>query len=156
MDANRDNLVSPGDKLLYVLSISNTGQLTAQQLQLTDTLDANTTLVAGTVRTNQGSVIQGNHPEDSRVLVNLDTLAPGAQVTLSFQASINAQVNDTQVQNQAVATFVNAAGGPTGQTVVISDDPDSAEALDATVTPLNGNQIRLQPKAFLPFISRKD
>ena len=149
-DADLNNLVSPGDKLLYTLSLSNPGQGAAQQLQLADTLDPNTTLVAGTVKTDQGSITQGNRPGDERVLVALDTLAPGARISVNFQVSIKAQAQETQVQNQAIATFSNADGGPTGQTVVISDDPDSPAPADATITPLNGHPPR--PTVFLPFV----
>jgi uncharacterized repeat protein (TIGR01451 family) len=120
-DADQNNLISSGDRLLYVISLSNTGQLAAQQLHFADTLDANTTLLAGTVKTDQGLITQGNSPGDGRVILDLATLAPLARVTVSFQVSINAQVNDTQVQNQAIATFLNAGSGPSGQTAVISD-----------------------------------
>jgi len=155
-DADRNNLVSAGDKLLYAVTIINTGQRPAQQLHFVDTLDANTLLVVGTLNTDRGQIGQGNTPGDTRVVLELDRLDPGARVSLSFQVSIKLQVNDTQVQNQAVATFVDADGGPIGQTVVISDDPDTSDALDATVTPLNGNPPHPQPKLFLPFVARKE
>ncbi len=154
-DADSNHLVSPGDQLLYVITLSNIGNGPARQLHLIDTLDPNTTLVVGTVKTDQGQVSQGNSAGQPRVVVDIDAFAPGARATVSFQVRIQRQVNDTQVQNQAVATFVNPDDGLNGQTVGLSDDPDTPAALDATITPLNGHPPRPQPKVFLPFIAGK-
>ena len=71
------------------------------------------------------------------------------------QRELNAEVNDTQVQNQAVATFANTVSGSSGQTVALSDDPDTQDLLDPTITPLNGNEPRPPTKLLLPFISAK-
>lgn len=154
-DEDRNNLVSPGDKLLYAITLSNTGEVSAQQLQLEDTLDPNTTLIGGTLKTNKGTVRQGNTADDAQVIIDIGTFAPGERATISLQVSLKAQVNDTQVQNQAVVTFANGTNGVSGQTTVISDDPDTAQTLDSTITPLNGNQPRPASKLFLPLVAHK-
>ncbi|MFN8486441.1 MAG: hypothetical protein U0350_02550 [Caldilineaceae bacterium] len=155
-DADNNNLVSPGDKLLYAITVVNAGNATAHQIQIADIPDPNTTLLVGTVKLDKGVISQGNNAGDDRVRITLDSLAPGERALLSLQVSINTQVNDTQVQNQAVATFADTVSGSSDQTVALSDDPDTKEPLDATVTPLNGNQPRPQTKLFLPFIFRKN
>jgi uncharacterized repeat protein (TIGR01451 family) len=154
-DADGNSIVSPGDKLLYAITIINSGKVSVQQLRLEDTLDPNATLVEGMVKTDKGIVSKGNSPGDAQVMIEINTLAPGERAIVSLQVSIKLQVTDTQVQNQAVATFVNEVDGLSEQIVVLSDDPDTNEALDATITPLNGNQPRPSNKLFLPFISYK-
>jgi uncharacterized repeat protein (TIGR01451 family) len=152
-DADRNNRVSPGDQLRYVITLSNLGNRPAQQLYLVDTPDPNTTLVVGTVKTDQGQVIQGNSLGNGRVLLALDTLAPGGRATLSFQVGIQPQAEATQIQNQAVATFERVDANPTGQMVVLSDDPATTAAFDATVTVLYGNPPQPSRQVFLPFIA---
>lgn len=152
-DADDNNLVSPGDTLFYALTIVNPGTIPVQQIRVVDTLDANVTLVVGSVMSAQGTVTQGNSPGDTQVIVEIGTLAAGARTTLNFQVTIKPQVNDTQIQNQAAATFANTEAGSTGQMTVLSDDPDTNEGMDATISPLNGNQPRPSAKLFLPLIT---
>ena len=155
-DADGNNLVSSGDKLLYAITIVNIGKGSAQQLHLADTIDPNSALITGLVKTTKGIVSKGNAPGDTGVIIEIDTLAPNERMTVSLQVRIKPAATDTQVQNQAVVTFANLFGGPSGQTVVLSDDPDTSAALDSTITPLNGNQPRPSPRLFLPFVSRKN
>lgn len=149
-------MVSSGDKLLYAITIVNSGKGAAQQFHFSDSIDPNTALIAGTVKTTKGTITQGNSAGDTDATIEIDTLAPNEQITVSLQVSIKPAATDTQVQNQAIATFVDAAVGPSGQTIVLSDDPDTSDALDTTVTPLNGNTPRPIDKVFLPLIARKN
>lgn len=153
-DADANNLVSPGDTLLYVIVASNPGAVAVEQLQLMDTLDANTTLVVGSVQTNFGTVRQGNSPGDSTVAIDLVMLASGASATISLQAIIKAVPGAPYLQNQASATFANPANGPDGQTVVLSDDPDTEAHVDTTLTPLNANLPASAHRLFLPITVR--
>lgn len=153
-DADHNNVVSAGDKLLYVLKINNDGTGAAQSLRIDDTPDPNTTLVVGLVRTNQGAVTKGNTPGDTQVIVTYGTLPPGGQAIVSLEVTINAAPQVTQIENQAVVTFANPGGGPSGQTAVLSDDPDTSNPIDATITGLNGNQPQPRLKLFMPFVMR--
>lgn len=153
-DADANNVVSPGDTLLYVIVARNPGAVAVEQLQLIDTLDANTSLVVGSVQTDVGTVRQGNNPGDSTVAVDLVTLAPGAGATISLQAIVKAGLGVTHLQNQASATFLNPASDSSGQTVVISDDPDTEAHLDTTMTPLNANLSASAHRLFLPLTVR--
>ncbi len=49
VDSNNDNQANPGEKLRYTLIIDNSGTEDASVV-FTDTIDANTTLVAGSVQ----------------------------------------------------------------------------------------------------------
>lgn len=122
--------------------------------RLVDTLDANTTLVAGSVQTDLGMVRQGNNPGDEMVAVDLVALAPGARATVSLQATIHAGAGAAQLQNQAHAIFANPANSPSGQTVVRSDDPDTTAYADATITLLNAVLLEPAQQLFLPIAVR--
>ncbi len=154
-DMDQNNLVSPGDKLLYAITLINTGKVPAQQLRLADTLDPNITLVSGTLKTDRGRASQGNNAGYTQVIIEIGTLAPGERATISLQVSINPQINDTQVQNQAIATFAHEVNGLSGQITVMSDDPATTQLSDVTITPLNGNQPRPSRKLFLPFVAQQ-
>ena len=119
---------------------------------MTDAIDRNTTLVAGATHTDRGTVVQGNQPGDTSVVVDIDALAVGDRALISLQVTINSGASLTQLQNQALASFVNGESNPNGQTSVVSDDPDTTAPLDATITPLN---VPLATKKlFLPVIQR--
>lgn len=153
-DADANNLVSPGDTLLYVIVASNPGSVAVEQLRLIDTLDANTSLVVGSVQTDVGTVRQGNNLGDSTVAIDLVTLPPGASATINLQAIVKAVLGVTHLQNQASATFLNPASDSSGQTVVLSDDPDTEAHLDTTMTPLNVNLPASAHRLFLPITVR--
>lgn len=153
-DVDHNNVVSSGDKLLYVIGLKNDGTGPAEGLRIDDSLDPNTMLNVGTVQTNQGIVNKGNRSGDTQVSITYGALAPGSQTIISLQATINSGLQVTQVENQAVVTLANPNGGPGGQTVVLSDDPDTSQSVDATITGLNGNQPQSRLKMFMPIVTR--
>ena len=149
-DADSDDHVSAGDTLLYALSIQNIGDSAALQVRLEDEPDANTTLTVGSVRTNKGSVTEGNTPGDKRVVIAIDRLEGGASATMSLQVTINRPISVAELQNQARITFIQS-GNPGGQATVMSDDPDTPALSDATITGIDANLMQAQ-KLFLPLI----
>ncbi len=151
-DADSDDNVSAGDTLLYALSIQNTGDGAAQQVRIEDEPDPNTVLIMGSVRTNQGSVTEGNVAGDKRVVIVIDRLESGASATMSLQVMIDRPTNVAELQNQARITF-NPNGNPGGQTTVMSDDPDTQTPFDATITPLDTPLVQTE-KLFLPLVQR--
>ena len=134
---NPDGIVGEGDTIEYTIVITNSGDAASGDLTLDDTPDPNTTLVAGSVTTTQGSVTTGNTAGDTSVSVDLGSLAANSSATVTFQVDINqplpAGIN--QVANQAVLS-------EDGTPVVDSDDPDAPGPDDPTVTPL-GNTPEL-------------
>ena len=54
-DADNNGVPSPGDTLLYTMVVRNDGNIAATTVQIADTLDPNTNLVIGSVRTTQGT-----------------------------------------------------------------------------------------------------
>jgi uncharacterized repeat protein (TIGR01451 family) len=51
VDIDGDNEVDPGDTVRYIIDVTNTGNMNADNASLTDTIDANTTLVPGSTNT---------------------------------------------------------------------------------------------------------
>jgi uncharacterized repeat protein (TIGR01451 family) len=130
LDANNDGLVSPGDTLVYHISVTNTGTMPATGVVITDTPDANTQLLIGSVQASQGAVNTGNTNGDTSVRVTLGSIAArggSASVTLRVQIASQFPALTSQVANQA---WVSSNELPTSPT----DDPSTAQADDATLT----------------------
>jgi|GEM_PF-3243565 len=149
-DADSDDHVSAGDTLLYAISIQNIGDGAALQVRLEDEPDPNTTLITGSVRTNKGSVTEGNAPGDKRVVIAIDRLESGASATMSLQVTINQPISVAELHNQARITFIQSEN-PGGQATVMSDDPDTLALSDATITGIDANLMQAT-KLFLPLV----
>jgi hypothetical protein len=154
-DADNNNLVSPGDTLLYTIQVVNRGTDTTPRLRLADGLDPNTQLVAGAVRIIGGVVVQGNDAADEQVIVEITPLIGGASATMSLQARVTANTQASQLENQAVVTFVTAEGQPSDQPPLFSDDPDTGMLDDATITPLMDLSAQPRSLLFLPLVGNE-
>ena len=150
-DADNDNKVSSGDTLLYRLTISNSGNTNATDLLINDTPDPHSTLVAGSLRTDRGAIVTGSATNDTSVQVHLENgLAVGESVTLSFQVKVNKGITVGQLVNQASITAKQGTTQITG----VSDDPDTTQSNDATVTPLGAFVPPPTTNFYLPLIRR--
>jgi uncharacterized repeat protein (TIGR01451 family) len=129
IDANGDGVASPNDTISYTVVIENVGNAAALAVTLNDLVDPNTTLVAGTVTTSQGTILSGNGPNDETVAVAIGEIAPNGTVVIRFTVVVNAPLPEgvTRVANQAVASGSNFPTTPT-------DDPDTPIPDDPTET----------------------
>ncbi|MEZ4713999.1 MAG: DUF11 domain-containing protein [Caldilineaceae bacterium] len=134
IDADGDQVVSAGDTILYQISVQNQGNVAAQGAVFEDELDAQTTLLPESIQTNVGQI--GPTGQDANIKISLDALAPGGNTTISFQVVINASATSGELFNQAQVSFDNPYDLTGGQSVVLSDDPDTQAAADGTVTPI--------------------
>ncbi len=118
VDADSSGGASGGDTLGYTVVISNSGNLAATGVVLTDALDPLTRLVVGSVTTSAGTVASGNAVGQTALRVDIGTISPGASVTVAFRARLVATLpaGTTQIRNQAT---VNASGLPP----LVTDDP---------------------------------
>ena len=151
MDADEDGFASSGDTLLYVVDITNISGARVTTITFEDTPDTNGTLVVGTVRSDRGTVVIGNRPNDSYVIVNLGDFERNQAGRILFQVQIRADQSQTQLQNQAQVSY--ALNGPTGQGQQFSDDPDTLASNDATITRLGDPTIH-QQNLYLPIITK--
>ena len=128
-DARGDGDANPADRLLYTVTVENPGTGSALGIQFSDAVPLHTTVVPGTATADQGTVTSDGSA--GTVGAELGDLAPGESTTVRFEVVVDRPLplEVTAVANQAVAS---AAGvGPTA-----SDDPDTPEAGDPTVTPI--------------------
>jgi uncharacterized repeat protein (TIGR01451 family) len=130
-DRNGDGLPGPGDTLRYTIVIANTGGGAAQGVFFTDTPDAATELVVGSVSTTQGTVMTGNGAGDSTVVVNIGLIAGGGSVTIVFDVTIDDPLpaGTIAITNQGTVSGDNFPDLPT-------DNPTTPGADEPTVTPV--------------------
>jgi uncharacterized repeat protein (TIGR01451 family) len=128
-DEDEDGEVDPGDTLRYTVMIANDGVADAQNVVFSDTPDENAPLADGTVTTTQGMVTLGNGGGDPSVEVDIGTIPAGSDVTVTFDVVVVDPVPETvtTVSNQGLVAATN-------HEVVSTDDPDTPEVGDATLT----------------------
>ncbi|MCB0114172.1 MAG: DUF11 domain-containing protein, partial [Caldilineaceae bacterium] len=138
-DADNNSQPSAGDTLLYRVTILNKGNVNAPSVTFTDTPDANTTLVVGSVKTTQGAVITGNNGGDTSVAVDVGDMAAQQVVVVTFHVRINTPLPDTvkEVANQGIVDSPSDnCDTPTGDCTTPTDDPTTPAVDDPTITPL--------------------
>ena len=139
------NVLRPGDRLHYTITVKNIGTESATGVSLRDLVPANTTYVAGSTMLNGaavpdaggasplGSGIQIHAPEDATPgAMRADTSATTTNVaTITFDVVVNAGALDrTLICNQG---FVNGSGAGSGVFAQVpSDDPRTPAVNDAT------------------------
>ncbi len=130
-DANGDGLAGRGDLVGYQLAVQNTGESDALEVMLSDGLPSWVTLVPGTLSTSQGAVV-GTDP----IVVDLGTVVPGtsggAAATVDFVVELGDEIPFELEFLSNQAEVMQQLDLPT----VLSDDPDTAEPGDATLTAL--------------------
>ncbi len=125
-DADNNGVASPGDTLLYRIQVTNGGNTAATSVTVTDPIPAGTTLEPGSVQTGQGSVTSETPPQ-----IALGDLAAGASavVTLRVRVASPFPTSLTAVSNQATVASAELPA-------LLTDDPATPAANDATVTPI--------------------
>lgn len=130
-DNDGNGFASVGDVLLYTITIGNTGGSDAEGVVFTDSPDPNTTVVAGSVTTTQGTVTTGNTAGDTSIAVDIGSIEVGDTITITFQVTINLGLPSTvtEVENQGLVSGDNIDPS-------LTDDPNTQPPDDPTVTEL--------------------
>ena len=127
VDNDSDGIVDPGDTIKYTIYIYNNGSVDAQNVRLSDTIPANTTLVSGSVTTSNGVVVS-----EDPVDVNITTIQAGSIEVVSFKVVIDPGTPDgTIIQNQATVTgdnFLNESS---------DDNGNDNDGINPTLTPVS-------------------
>lgn len=152
VDADEDGFASNGDMLLYIVNIRNISNGPVTGVVLEDIPDGNTTLLATTVRTDRGSVLIGNQPHDRYVIVNVGDLAAQQTARIVFQVQVQTDMTTVRLRNQAQVRY--NSDDATGQAQQVSDDPDTPDANDETITPLGNPAAQTGQRMFLPVIAK--
>jgi large repetitive protein len=125
-DGDIDGTASPGDALLYQITMANDGNTSATGVELSDLIPAHTAIEAGSVQTSQGAVVS-----EDPVEVEVGEIVAGANATVSFRVRI-----DSTVPAGVLAISNQAAIASTELPAILSDDPDMGGDTDPTVTPI--------------------
>ncbi len=137
-DADGSGFLSPGDTVVYTITVNNLVNAVATGVVFSDTLDLQSRLISGSVQTSAGVVLQAS---EQTVQVDLATI-PGEAMPLvvTFQAQISTSLAITsptipptsELRNQAILYS-------DGASPLLSDDPTTVALADATlltITPL--------------------
>lgn len=123
----------PGDAITYIATVENAGDAPGVEVEFAADAPEHTALVAGTVSTTHGTILEGQDPGDASVVVRLGELAPGEEAVVTFQVAIDAEippgVDEIVCQGSVVPIFPSLGG-------VLTDDPDTSAIDDPTRTPL--------------------
>ncbi len=136
VDGGTMGILNPGDTLRYTAVVSNTGNADASMVMFASSVDANTTLVVGSVTTSQGTVTTGNTVGDTSVLVDAGTIAPMGMVTITYDVTLDdpLPMGVTQIACQGTVTGSNFTTEPT-------NDPDTVPDDDPTLTPVSADPL---------------
>jgi uncharacterized repeat protein (TIGR01451 family) len=114
----------PGDRVEFVITVSNTGNAPATGVEVRDPLDSRLTFVASSTG---GQLVGNDVVFTSAGAPGLSNVLPGAPVELRFTADIDFPLADgTLIPNQATGSSPDAAAAD-------SDDPTTPAPLDPTV-----------------------
>ncbi|MGH0460006.1 cell surface protein, partial [Bacillus paranthracis] len=91
----------PGQTLTYTITITNSGNITIEDLLLVDTAPVDTTFVIGSVTIN-GINQPNTNPENG---ITLGTLAPNESVIITFQVTISSSTLQSTINNDATVSY---------------------------------------------------
>ncbi|MCC7334833.1 MAG: DUF11 domain-containing protein [Pirellulaceae bacterium] len=142
IDVNNDGKANPGDTLKYTTTLSVGSEADADGVLYTQTIDANTTIVPGSVSTSQGTVFTGSNGGNS-LNIGLGTIPAGSVVSIAYSVRVRdpLSANVTQISNQGTFSGDNFSN-------LLTDDPSQAGASDPTTTPIDtGTAAGIAPVA---------
>ncbi len=125
----------PGDTVRYVVTVVNSGRGTADDVRVTDVLDANLSVLAVE---NGGNNAGNTISWDASTTPALAAVARGASVVLAFTAKVSpAVVDGTSIPNQASIVSRDVSGA------VRTDDPSTPAPGDPTVVRVTAPKLSL-------------
>ncbi|MBX7138308.1 MAG: thrombospondin type 3 repeat-containing protein [Oligoflexia bacterium] len=132
-DTNGNNRADAGEKITYTLKVKSTSFRNITSVVVNDTPDINTQLDyisdgAAVVTTTSGSVVQGNGSGHTAVQVNIPTITPSQEVTVTIRVKVKTLFSASQVCNQGSVTGSGFSG-------ILTDNPNVGGSSDSTCTP---------------------
>jgi len=96
--------VTPGSTISYTILLTNTGDATATNVVLTDTLPASVGFVSIISSTTGAGAISGPaFPGGNRLRLSISQLEPNRRVAATIQVTVTAAISGTTLSNQAQA-----------------------------------------------------
>lgn len=144
-DDNGNGLVNACDLVKYTITVVNDGSALAEGLVLTDpiTTAMDVSLTANSVTTTQGTILSGQDPSDTEIIVNIGNLPAGQYVRITFVVQVHGDsCGDTDPENpyiipsQAVVDGNNiGSGGSSGQ-ADSDDNGNDDDGFNPNLTPV--------------------
>jgi len=127
VDVDGDGLADPGDKLLYLIELTNVGSADASNLRLSNLIATNTTIVPGSVIFSQGIIVA-----DDPISINLGGLAAAASVSVQYAVTVDVDTpNDFVISQQAVVS------ADTGITALSDNNSLDSDGQQPNLTPVH-------------------
>ena len=121
---HENGMFKAGETIHYTLIVTNTGNQTLENVEITDTLNA-----AGTISNIQGA----DSKQDGKVTIfTISSLAPKAEVTITYDYVVQEADKDNTISNAAVGTPANP------------EDPDGEKPGDNTDNPVENPKLEVR------------
>ena len=127
-----------GDTVTFTIVVSHTGQsqTDAYNVDLSDAIPAGMTYVAGSLA-NTAGVVPTSLSGSSTLIATYDKLAKGSTSTLTFQATLDANVvAGSSIKNTVYETWTSLSGADPGQIT-----PNNPNAYERTGDPADPGQL---------------
>jgi uncharacterized repeat protein (TIGR01451 family) len=142
-DRDGNGAASPGDIIKYTATIENVRTDTAKNVTFSDTVDPHTSLFCSdpyAPHTTKGTVVACTAGKGGSLKVEMGDLAPGESVTIVFYVKIMDYAG--KITNQGLVKGDNFPDAST-------DDPNTSQSNDPTVTSLSCNSLDLNDDCIL-------
>ncbi len=140
LDIDGDGNADPGETIRYTIIVANSGDLEALNVRLSDTPDVRSPLLVGSVTTTAGTIFTGNTAGDTNVLINFGDIPADGLVTATFDVVIEDPFigADLFIANQGTVNVGIVVPGQVSirGNAILTDDPDTPDAVDPTITPV--------------------
>jgi len=122
-DVDGSGTITPGDSILYTITIKNSGRGAASNVAFADTIPDHTILVNGSVTTTKGTILS----TIPVLQIEIGTIAEEEQETITIKYIVVVIDAVDKIKNQGYVTSEKTIPEPT-------DDPDTPEDDDETIT----------------------
>lgn len=139
IDTNANGKVDTNDVIQYRTVITNRGTAALSSTMLNAAPDSKTTLVVGSVSTSSGSVVTGNTPGNTGVIINTGTINPGDVIVTNYRVRVKSSVTGS-IASQAYLSAPSMT--------ITSDDPTTTKVRDATVNLIGSTPTKIVLTAF--------
>ena len=121
---HENGMFKAGETIHYTLTVTNTGNQTLENVEITDTLNA-----AGTISNIQGA----DSKQDGKVtILTISSLAPKAEATITYDYVVQEADKGNTISNAAVGTPANP------------EDPDGEKPGDNTDNPVENPKLEVR------------
>jgi len=147
-----DTSITPGVAFTYTTVLTNAENVTAEDVVVNITPDANTELLRQSLQTSQGDFLSGLNADDTQIVVEVGDIAASSAITISFAVRVlegKFTRGEHTISSQGEVTSSNFLSA-------VTDDPDTSAENDATQTTVVIEEVNPPdlPRLYLPLLIR--